>query len=207
MDDFQTVNDIVNEGIRNSSYYTVAISSSVYIVYTLIVHLISYFKSKAKNKPLIEMSKTMQAMTENLARLNTVLDKTFKEAERKETSKCKNVIELGFRTFASRISEETEKVIIHNNIEMNKAFIIDNINKLISTEYFKLFSIFSAYEINDINIASRLNEDWIKEIADSVIGIIYNGQDSLSRINQINTRLLIYIDKYSTYINNKTFNT
>lgn len=207
MDDFQTVNDIVNEGIRNSSYYTVAISSSVYIVYTLIVHLIGYFKSKAKNKPLIEMSKTMQAMTENLARLNTVLDKTFKEAERKETSKCKNVIELGFRTFASRISEETEKVIIHNNIEMNKAFIIDNINKLISTEYFKLFSIFSAYEINDINIASRLNEDWIKEIADSVIGIIYNGQDSLSRINQINTRLLIYIDKYSTYINNKTFNT
>ena len=207
MNDFQTINDVVNESVRNSSYYTVAISSCVFILYTLIVNLISYFKSKSKNKPLLEMSKAMKEMTENIVKLNSVLDKTFKEAERKEIHKCKNVIDLAFRNFASRISQECEDVITHNNIEKNKIFITDNINKLVSTEYYKLYSILSSYEINEVNVASKLKEDWIKEVADNMIAIIYDGQEVVSRINQLNNRLLVYIGEYSTYINNKIFNT
>lgn len=207
MNDFQTVNDIVNESVRNSSYYTVAISSCVFILYTLIVNLISYFKAKSKNKPLLEMSKAMKEMTENIVKLNAVLDKTFKEAERKESHKCKTVIDLAFRTFASHISQECEDIITHNNIEKNKVFITDNITKLVSTEYYKLYSILSAYEINEVNVASKLKEDWIKEIADNMIAIVYDGQEAIARINQLNNRLLVYTDEYSTYINNKTFNT
>ena len=207
MNDFQTINDIVNESVRNSSYYTVAISSCVFILYTLIVNLISYFKTKSKNKPILEMSKAMKEMTENIVKLNAVLDKTFKEAERKEIHKCKNVIELAFRNFASHISQECEDIITHNNIEKNKEFITDNITKLVSTEYYKLYSILSSYEINEVNVANRLKEEWIKEVADNMIAIIYDGQEAISRINQLNNRLFVYIDEYSTYINNKTFNT
>ena len=207
MNDFQTINDIVNESVRNSSYYTVAISSCVFILYTLIVNLISYFKTKSKNKPILEMSKAMKEMTENIVKLNAVLDKTFKEAERKEIHKCKNVIELAFRNFASQISQECEDIITHNNIEKNKVFITDNITKLVSTEYYKLYSILSSYEINEVNVANRLKEEWIKEVADNMIAIIYDGQEAISRINQLNNRLFVYIDEYSTYINNKTFNT
>ena len=207
MNDFQTINDIVNESIRNSSYYTVAISSCVFILYTLIVNLISYFKTKSKNKPILEMSKAMKEMTENIVKLNAVLDKTFKEAERKEIHKCKNVIELAFRNFASRISQECEDIITHNNIEKNKEFITDNITKLVSTEYYKLYSILSSYEINEVNVANRLKEEWIKEVANNMIAIIYDGQEAIARINQLNNRLFVYIDEYSTYINNKTFNT
>ena len=207
MNDFQTVNDVVNESVRNSSYYTVAISSCVFILYTLIVNLISYFKTKSKNKPILEMSKAMKEMTENIVKLNAVLDKTFKEAERKEIHKCKNVIELAFRNFASHISQECEDIITHNNIEKNKEFITDNITKLVSTEYYKLYSILSSYEINEVNVANRLKEEWIKEVADNMIAIIYDGQEAISRINQLNNRLFVYIGEYSTYISNKTFNT
>ena len=207
MNDFQTINDIVNESVRNSSYYTVAISSCVFILYTLIVNLISYFKSKNKNKPLLEMSKAMKEMTENIVKLNAVLDKTFKEAERKEYHKCKQVIDLAFRNFASHISQECEDIITHNNIEKNKVFITDNITKLVSTEYYKLYSILSAYEINEVNVASKLKEDWIKEVADNMIAIVYDGQEAIARINQLNNRLIVYIGEYSTYISNKTFNT
>ena len=207
MNDFQTINDIVNESIRNSSYYTVAISSCVFILYTLIVNLISYFKTKSKNKPILEMSKAMKEMTENIVKLNAVLDKTFKEAERKEIHKCKNVIDLAFRNFASHISQECEDIITHNNIEKNKEFITDNITKLVSTEYYKLYSILSSYEINEVNVANRLKEEWIKEVADNMIAIIYDGQEAISRINQLNNRLFVYIGEYSTYISNKTFNT
>ena len=207
MHDFQTINEIVSESVRNSSYYTVAISSCVFILYALITNLVSYFKAKSKNKPLIEMSKAMVEMTENIVKLNTILDKTLKDAERKEISKCKTVIDLAFRTFASRISHQCESIIIHNNIEKNKEFITDNITKLVSTEYYKLYSILSSYEINEVNVANRLKEEWIKEVADNMIAVSYDGQEAISRINQLNNRLFVYIGEYSTYINNKTFNT
>ena len=207
MHDFQTINEIVSESVRNSSYYTVAISSCVFILYALITNLVSYFKAKNKNKPLIEISKAMVEMTENIVRLNTILDKTFKDVERKEASKCKIVIDLAFRNFASRISQQCESIITHNNIEKNKEFITDNITKIISTEYYKLYSILSAYEINEVNVATKLKEEWIKEVADSAISVIYSPQDAIVRINQLNSRLLIYSCDYSTYINNKTFNT
>ena len=206
MHDFQTINEIVSESVRNSSYYTVAISSCVFILYALITNLVSYFKTKSKNKPLIEMSKAMVEMTENIVKLNTILDKTLKDAERKEASKCKIVIDLAFRNFASRISQQCESIIIHNNIEKNKEFITDNIAKLVSTEYYKLYSILSAYEINEVNVASKLKEEWIDNIAKKCLQIIYSNQDSLNRIKQLNDRLIIITEEHSIYINNKVFN-
>ena len=207
MDDFQTINDIVNESVRNSSYFTVAISSCVFILYTLIVQLISYFKQKSKNKPILEMANAIKENTSNIVKLNAVLDKIFKEAERKEASKCRNTIELGFTTFKSKISQEIERIIINNNIEENKQLILDNVTKVVTTEYYKLYAVLSLYEINETNVSKRLKDEWIKEIADDVIKIIYNGQDATSRIAQINNRLLIRISNYSTFVNNKTFNT
>ena len=207
MYDFQTINDIVNESVRNSSYYTVAISSCVFILYTLIIQLIGYFKQKSKNKPMIEMSKAMQEMAANIVKLNSVLDKTLKEAERKKTRQCELTIETGFKTFAYKIGQEVVSIIAHNNIDKNKGLITGNIAKLVSTEYYKLYSSLSAYEINEVNVASRLKEEWIREVADNIIAIVYNGQDGITRITQINNRLNISISEYSTYINNKTFNT
>ena len=207
MNDFQTINDIVNESVRNSSYYTVAISSCVFIVYTLIVQLIGYFKAKNKSKPMLEMSKALKKMAANIVKLNSVLAKTFTEAERKKVRQCEVAIEIGFRTFAYEISQEIISIIAHNNIDKNKELIIGNINKLVSTEYYKLYSVLSAYEINEVNIASKLKTEWIEEIAKNIIAIIYNGQDAIDRITHINDRLEISVDEYSTFINNKIFNT
>lgn len=207
MNDFQTINDIVNESIRNSSYYTVAISSCVFIVYTLIVQLIGYFKAKNKSKPMLEMSNAVKEMATNIVKLNSVLDKTLKEADRKKVRQCEVAIDIGFRTFAYEISQEVISIIAHNNIDKNKEFIIGNINKLVSTEYYKLYSVLSAYEINEVNIASKLKTEWIEEVAKNIIAIVYNGQDAIDRITHVNDRLEISVAEYSTFINNKTFNT
>lgn len=207
MDDFQTINEIVNESVRSSSYITVLISSSVFICYTLIVKLIDYFKSKNKNKPLLEMSKALKEMADNIVKLNSVLDKTLKDADKKEIRQCDNAIQLGFRAFALRLTQECSSIIAHNNIDVNKDLIIGNINKVVSTEYYKLYSSLSAYEVSEINAASKLKPEWIKEVTDALISIIYDGQDALTRITHINNRLNIYISEYSTYVNNKIFNT
>ena len=207
MNDFQTINDIVNESVRNSSYYTVAISSCVFILYTLIVQLIGYFKGKAKNKPLIEMAEAIKENTENVVRLNGVLDKTLQGAEKKKVRQCESAIDLAFKASSLRIVQEAASIIAHNNIDKNKEFIVSNINKFVSTEYYRLYSALAIYEINDVNVASRLKEEWIKEIADNIIDIIYNGQDAMTRVTQVNNRLNVCVNEYSTYINNKTFNT
>ena len=49
MDEFQTVNQIVGEAVKNSSYVTVLISSGVFIAYTLIIRLVELFKAKDRN--------------------------------------------------------------------------------------------------------------------------------------------------------------
>ena len=51
MDELQAVNDIVNNAVKDSSYVTVLISSGVFILYTLIIKIVDYYKSKDKHKP------------------------------------------------------------------------------------------------------------------------------------------------------------
>lgn len=155
----------------------------------------------------MEMSKALSEMGENIVKLNAVLDKTLKDAERKEVHKCKKAIELGFGNLESIIVKEIQSVIIHNNIDKNKSLINDNVKTLCSTEFYKLYSALSDYEINEIPVNRRLKEEWIKELSDEILKIIYNDNDQLTRISQINNRIANLIANYSTYINNKTFNT
>ena len=63
------------------------------------------------------------------------------------------------------------------------------------------------YDINDISVNRRLKEEWIKELSDEILKIVYNDNNQLTRISQVNNRVATLIANYSTYINNKTFNT
>ena len=146
MEELETINEIVNESVRNSSYITVIISSCVFIIYTLIIRLVDYFKSKAKDKPLLEMSKAMKEMGDNIVKLNAVITKTFEEADKKEIRQCDKAIQLGFRAMAFKLSQESASIIAHNNIDKNKELIRENLNKLVSTEYYKLYVLNILFE-------------------------------------------------------------
>ena len=69
MEDFQQINDIVDNSIRNSSYISVLISSCVFVTYLLIVKVSDYFKSKEKNKPFLEMAKAIKDVSDNVVKL------------------------------------------------------------------------------------------------------------------------------------------
>lgn len=206
MNEFQQINELVDNSIRNSSYISVLISSCVFIAYMLINKVIDYFKSKEKNKPFMEMAKAIKDVSDNVVRLNNVLDKTFQNAEKKEIAKTKEVINLAFNSFQNNISRECIDMIIHNHIEENKQYIIENINKLISTEYYKVYATLSAYDVNGINVSTKLEKEWIDELIKSIVNIMFNGQDVDVRISQLNARLMVDINTYSTYTYNKVFN-
>ena len=206
MGDFNEVNQIVNDAIKDSSYITVLISSGIYIAYTLIVKLVDLFKAKDRNKPIIEMASAIKQVSENVVKLNGVLDKAFQDAESKERAKVKNVIVLGFASFKDVITNTCNNIIIHNNIDANKDLIKQNVLRLVSTEYYKLYNVFSAYDLNGVNLSTKLKEEWIDDLTKECLNIVYNGQEPVVRIGQIGSKLSIIFDEHSVYVSNKVFN-
>lgn len=206
MDDFNQVNQIVSDVIKDSSYITVLISSGVYILYTLIIRLVDLFKAKDRNKPLIQMASAIKEVSENVVKLNTVLDKQIQDAESKELTKVRQVISLAFDSFRANISNTCNEIIIHNNIEENRDLIRENLFKTISTEYYKLYNVFSAYEVDGINIATKIKDEWIDDTTKECLEVIYDDQDKDVRIGQILNKLTIIANEHSVYVNNKVFN-
>lgn len=206
MEDFNQVNQIVSDAIKDSSYITVLISSGVYILYTLIIRLVDLFKAKDRNKPLIQMASAIKEVSENVVKLNTVLDKQIQDAESKERTKVRQVISLAFDSFRANISKTCNEIIIHNNIDTNRNLIRENLFKTISTEYYKLYNVFSAYEVDGINIATKIKDEWIDDTTKECLEVIYDGQDKDVRIGQILNKLTIIANEHSVYVNNKVFN-
>lgn len=206
MEEFNQINDIIAESIKDTSYITVLISSGVYLAYTLIIKLVDLFKAKDRNRPIVEMAAAVKQVSENVVKLNGVLDKAFQDAETKERNKVKNTICTAFDSFKWAVANTCHEIIIHNNIEQNKVLIKQNLFKVISTEYYKLYNVFSAYELDGICVATKLKEEWIDTVTNECLAIIYDGQDSINRISQISNKLLILTNEYSIYINNKVFN-
>ena len=206
MNDLQAVNEIINTAVKDSSYTTVIISCGVFILYTLINKVIELYKAKDRNKPMLEMASAIKQVSENVVKLNQVLDKTFQDAEIKEANRITNIIAASFNSFKSEIITRAIDIIVHNNIEANRESVKQSIYRTVSTEYYKVYSIFSAYEHDKVNVATKLKEEWIDDITEEVLQIIYNGQDATNRIRQINNKLAIDTEEYSIYINNKVFN-
>ena len=206
MNDLQIVNEIINTAVKDSSYITVIISCGVFILYTLINKVIELYKAKDRNKPMLEMASAIKQVSENVVKLNQVLDKTFQDAEIKEANRITNIITASFNSFKSEIITRAIDIIVHNNIEANRESVKQSIYRTVSTEYYKVYSIFSAYEHDKVNVATKLKEEWIDAVTEEVLQIIYNGQDATDRIRQINNKLLIDTEEYSIYINNKVFN-
>ena len=206
MEEFNQINDIIAESIKDTSYITVLISSGVYLAYTLIIKLVDLFKAKDRNRPIVEMAAAVKQVSENVVKLNGVLDKAFQDAETKERNKVKNAICTAFDSFKWAVANTCHEIIIHNNIEQNKVLIKQNLFKVISTEYYKLYNVFSAYELDGICVATKLKEEWIDAVTNECLAIIYDGQDSVNRISQISNKLLILTNEYSIYITNKVFN-
>ena len=206
MDELQAVNDIVNNAVKDSSYITVLISSGVFILYTLIIKVVDYYKSKDKHKPLLEMASAIKDVSENVVKLNQVLDKTIQDAEQKEYDRIGNVIIVSFLSFKSAILDQCIDTIIHNNINENKDNVTQNIYKTVNTEYYKLYSIFSEYEHDSVSVATKIKESWIDDVTDECIKIMYNGNDALTRIRQLNRKLGLISKEYSIYLKNKILN-
>ena len=195
--------DFVNQALKDYSLTAVIISSCIFILYTIVIKGIDYFRHKNQQKPMIEMVNSIKEVSNNVVRLNTILDKLFQDALRKDVEKSKMVIELSFFNFQSRIAHLCRNIIINNNIGLNKNLVVANIKQTINAEYYKVYHNLSQYDIDGRPISLFLKEEWKEDCLNNILGIIYNGQEDKIRINQIYNILYVKINDWIVYINNK----
>jgi hypothetical protein len=203
MEEFKMFNSVIENTVRNTSYVTVIISSIVFISYTIIIKLIDYFRHKDDKKSLVEMGLAVKEVSNNVAKLNAILDNLFQDITKKNLEKGKIIIELTFFNFQYKIVNLCRNIIINNNIDVNKEFVVASITKTVNTEFYRAYHNLSLYEIKNIPLSKFLKEDWKDDCIKDVLAIVYNGQEDKLRISQINNNLGIKIDDWIVYINNK----
>lgn len=203
MEEFKVFNSVIENTVRNTSYITVIISSVVFISYTVIIKLIDYFRHKDDKKSLVEMGLAVKEVSNNVAKLNAILDNFFEDITKKNLEKGKIIIELAFFNFQYKIVNFCRNIIINNNIDINKEFIIANITKTVNTEFYRAYHTLSLYEVGNTSLNEFLKDSWKDDCIKDVLAIIYNGQEDKLRISQINSNLSIKVDNWIVYINNK----
>ena len=203
MEEFKVFNSVIENTVRNTSYITVIISSVVFISYTVIIKLIDYFRHKDDKKSLVEMGLAVKEVSNNVAKLNAILDNLFQDITKKNLEKGKIIIELAFFNFQYKIVNLCRNIIINNNIDINKEFIIANITKTVNTEFYRAYHTLSLYEVGNTLLSEFLKDSWKDDCIKDVLTIIYNGQEDKLRISQINSNLSIKVDNWIVYINNK----
>lgn len=203
MEEFKFFNSIIEDTVRNTSYVTAIISSIVFISYTIIIKLIDYFRHKDDKKSIVEMGLAVKEVSNNVAKLNAILDNFFQDITKKNLEKGKIVIELAFFNFQYKIVNLCRNIIINNNIDINKEYVVASITKTVNTEFYRAYHTLSLYEIKNVPLSNFLKENWKDDCIRDVLAIIYNGQEDKLRISQINNNLGIKIDNWIVYINNK----
>lgn len=203
MEEFKVFNSVIENTVRNTSYITVIISSVVFISYTVIIKLIDYFRHKDDKKSLVEMGLAVKEVSNNVAKLNAILDNLFQDITKKNLEKGKIIIELAFFNFQYKIVNLCRNIIINNDIDINKEFIIANITKTVNTEFYRAYHTLSLYEVGNTLLSEFLKDSWKDDCIKDVLAIIYNGQEDKLRISQINSNLSIKVDNWIVYINNK----
>lgn len=203
MEEFKVFNSVIENTVRNTSYITVIISSVVFISYTVIIKLIDYFRHKDDKKSLVEMGLAVKEVSNNVAKLNVILDNLFQDITKKNLEKGKIIIELAFFNFQYKIVNLCRNIIINNNIDINKEFIIANITKTVNTEFYRAYHTLSLYEVGNTLLSEFIKDSWKDDCIKDVLAIIYNGQEDKLRISQINSNLSIKVDDWIVYINNK----
>lgn len=206
MEDLNIIKDVIGDAVKNSSYLTAVIIGLIFVIYHFINKYTEASKEKAKSKPISDMANSINLINDNVSKLAMVLNKWINDAEKKEISRISNIITVGLNSFRASILESCITTITFNSIRENETAIRQNLSKVVNTEYYKLYSILSNYEHESVNVSAKMNKDWIDEITSACLDIIYNDQDALSRVRQIDNKLNLMTGNYSVYLNNIVFN-
>lgn len=148
--------------------------------------------------------KINREVAECFTNLNNFLNKVTKELIDKEHEKCIFAIKTSFKSSANSIIKFATHTIITNNVEVNKNIVLDNINNLVTSEYYELYSNLILYKVGNIKVAEFLKKEWKDEIKKDLTEIIFNHElTTEEKLYNANNRINIKISNYGIYVINK----
>lgn len=183
----ELLNDAIKQGIA---------PAIVVAIYLIITKLIDNKREDAQLKLSNEFTRSINIISEFLVDITkNIIDR--------EKDKCKNAIEDAMFSSGMRLVSFVSSTIINNHIDTNKTTILSNINNIVNSEFYSIYSTLSMYKINGVVVSEYLDKDWMSTIESDMVDIIYNNiMDKDDKILSFSNKLTLKFQTYVTYISN-----
>ncbi len=135
--------------------------------------------------------------------LNTFVKNVTNDAITNNKDRCRNAVRDIMYSSAMRLTNFLSTTIVNNKVTTNKDNILANINNIVNSEFYSMFSTLSMYKIDGIPASDYLNKAWMAVIEKDMIDIIYH--NSLSKEDKIlsfSNKITIRFQSWITYIVN-----
>jgi len=172
-----------------------AIVVAIYLVITKIIDTKRESTQTQLSNKLIESINNISLFVNHITENIITTDK----------DKCKTAIEDSMYASGMRLINFVSSTIINNHIELNKENILANVQNIVNAEYYSVYSTLSLYVINGTKVSESLNKQWMKDVEDDIISIIYSTNlDKEDKIMAFTNKINIKFQSYITYIINNT---
>lgn len=173
-----------------------AIIVAVYLIVNKIIDTKSNKKQAIINTDLVD----------SFNKLNKFLDYLTKDIIEKEQNKGKFAIKHSFDSFCNNLVKTAIEIIIHNNVNNNREAIIDNVQQVVKTEYWNVYSCFLLYKAGSDRVSDYLEENWKDELTSDIDDIIFDKDKTKEqRIYDVVNKIHIRIEAYKIRVLNRYY--
>lgn len=168
----------------------------VVAIYLIIVKIIDNKKEATQTRLNSELIKSINNISQFIADMT-------KNVIEKDKDKCKIAVEDAMYSSGMRLLTFASSTVVNNHIEVNKETVLANIHSIVNSEYYNIFQTLSLYKINDKRPSDMMKREWIDEIENIIVKIIYNDKlNKEDKILAVNNRINLKFQNYISYIVN-----
>ena len=183
--------ELLNESLKLGVAPAIVVS-----IYLVIVKIIDNRKERSSTKLNADLTKSINNISEFLVYIT-------KDIINRERDKCRVAIEDSMYSSGMRLVNFVSTTVINNNIEVNKDTILANIKNIVNTEYYSIYSTLAMYKINGVVASEVMNIDWIGQLENDMIDVIYNNRlNADDKILSFSNKVTLRFQTYVTYLIN-----
>lgn len=185
------------------------LAPAIIVLFYLVITRIFDHKQELKKieAQAAEAKKTVKINSELIDSFNKItsyLKFVTKDIVELDANKADAAIRSSFRSMNFGLTRFATFTIINNNVQENKAAIIDNIKATVEAEYLNVYNELVLYKDDNARISEYLNPLWKDEINKIMIDVIFNERlTKEQKVYNIHNRLGIDITNYSNTVHNK----
>lgn len=185
-----------------------AIIVLIYLVVTrLLDHRRDIKRIEAEKEERVKTVKVNAELVRSFNEIATYLRSVTKNVVELDADKADAAIRSAFRSMNFGLTRFATFTIINNNVEDNRAAIIDNIKATVDSEYLGVYTELALYKDNNVKLCEYLNPLWKEDLSNIMIDVIFNHKlTKEQKIYNVHNRLGIDIANYSTIVHDKFIN-